>query len=239
MVRVRRPGALFQVNLPAMHEDGDGVSIFVKPRKDGRLVVTDLGMTFMRMSYGFNVTDAIVAQVEGVARANGFGIRDGRIQATIEARDLVPAMFGLMQIEVLAEPLAHETRRQERGLVEFRKMVVDLVVGTFGEERTETSFHDAAKDPEGFASVDVVVHGGARTLAVVAVSSTLAAEAAIGTKYMIGPALDRARWLAVPKDFNSLTNRTRSRLLREYDVLANSLAGNSDVVRSKLLDQAA
>lgn len=83
------------------------------------------------------------------------------------------------------------------------------------------------------------MRGGPRTLAIVAVSSTLVAETAIGTKFLVGPVLDRARWLAVPRDFNALTNKSRSRLLREYDVLANSLAGNTEVVRAKLLDRAA
>lgn len=239
MVRVRRPGSLYQLNLPAFHEDGDAVGIFVRPKRDGRVTVTDLGTTFMRLSYGIAITDAIMSQVDSVAQANGFAVHDGEIRSTVDQHDLMPALFGLMQIETLAEPIAHETRRHERVSLEFRQSVVDLVIGVFGSERAVPSFHDAANDPDGHASVDVVVHGGARTLAIAAVSSTLSAETAIGTKFLIGPALDRARWLAVPRDFNALTNRTRSRLLREYDVLASTLAGNADIVRAKLIDQAA
>jgi hypothetical protein len=238
LVRVRRPGSLFQVNLPAFHADGDAVSVFVRPLADGRILVTDLGMTFMRMSYGAKLTDAIESEVAKVAKLNGFELREGRIQARVVARDLMPAIFGLIQTEILAEPIAKESKRRERVARDFRKEVIEFVMSTFGEERTTVGFRDPARDPEGYAAVDVVVRGP-RTLAIVAVSSPTAANDALGTKLLTGPSLPNSRWIAVTSDFNALPNRSRARLLREYIVPANSLAADGDAVRARLLDQAA
>jgi len=240
MVRVRRPGAIFQVSLPSFHADGDAAGLFVRVHGDGRLTVTDLGTTFMRLSYGIKITSAVEAEVARVARANGFEVHEGRIQSTVIARDLVPALFGLMQIETLAEPMAKATRRQERVEVDFRKEVVDFVVATFGAERATVGFHDPTHDPKAYAAIDVVVRGGPRTLAIVAVSSPSAANDALGTKLITAPALEQSsRWIAVTRDFNALPDRSRSRLLREFLVPANSLDHDGDTVRDRLLDQAA
>ena len=50
-VRVRRPGSLFQVELPAYMGDGDAAAIYVRPGKNGSVILTDLGSTRTRISY--------------------------------------------------------------------------------------------------------------------------------------------------------------------------------------------
>ncbi|NOU18524.1 MAG: DUF1828 domain-containing protein [Bacteroidales bacterium] len=52
-IREKRPG-VYQLILPLYHEDGDMVDIFIE-EKNGDLVLSDYGMTLMRLSYSYEI----------------------------------------------------------------------------------------------------------------------------------------------------------------------------------------
>lgn len=53
-LKERRPG-LYQVFVPFFHPDGDMVDIFVRIKDNNTVVIEDLGMTTMRLSYIFSL----------------------------------------------------------------------------------------------------------------------------------------------------------------------------------------
>jgi hypothetical protein len=53
-VREKRPGVM-KLIVPMFHEDGDMVDIFLEELADGRVRVSDRGLSLMRLSYGFDV----------------------------------------------------------------------------------------------------------------------------------------------------------------------------------------
>jgi hypothetical protein len=53
-VREKRPGVM-KLIVPMFHEDGDMVDIFLEELADGRVRVSDRGLSLMRLSYGFDL----------------------------------------------------------------------------------------------------------------------------------------------------------------------------------------
>ena len=53
-VREKRPGVL-KLIVPIFHEDGDMVDIFLEELNDGRVRVSDRGLSLMRLSYSFDI----------------------------------------------------------------------------------------------------------------------------------------------------------------------------------------
>lgn len=53
-VREKRPGVM-KLIVPIFHEDGDMVDIFLEELPDGRVRVSDRGLSLMRLSYGFDL----------------------------------------------------------------------------------------------------------------------------------------------------------------------------------------
>lgn len=238
MVFARRP-SVFQVSLPVYMADGDGVSVFVKPRRDGRFTVTDMGMTLMRMSYAGNVSEKMERSIERLAESVGFSLKGGEIRCVVGSREVVAALFGLVQIETQAEPMMRERRQADRAMHDFRDAVVALLVELFGAQNVELGYHDKATDPEGVCKLDAIVHA-ARPLVVAAVASELAAERAVVNKLELAPRLRTTHhWIAVPRDIGSLPTRAQKRLNRHYWLAGDGLESGREVVTERLLEMAA
>jgi len=53
-IQEKRPG-IFQLMLPIFHEDGDMIDIFVQSNGPGDILISDFGMTIMRLSYHYDI----------------------------------------------------------------------------------------------------------------------------------------------------------------------------------------
>lgn len=102
-VRARRPNKLYQIELPAFMGDGDGAQIYVESGDKGKVVMTDLGATCMRISYTTKITKKVEAQLARLAEPQGFSYVDGEFRAEIPLTELMPAALGLLQIQAQAE----------------------------------------------------------------------------------------------------------------------------------------
>jgi hypothetical protein len=98
-VRLRRPG-LIQVYVPMLHEDGDIIEVFIDERypHDGKVRITDLGKTLMRLSYTFEVdTDSRRGILNQIVMANGVEIEDGALFMDAEKHEVYAAVMQLAQ----------------------------------------------------------------------------------------------------------------------------------------------
>ena len=74
-----RPG-IYQVFLPAYYPDGDMIDIFLKPMKDGHIMVCDMGLTLMRLSYTYDLnTDKKKKIFNEILHSEGADIENGNI----------------------------------------------------------------------------------------------------------------------------------------------------------------
>lgn len=215
-VSTRRPGRIFQVSIPAYMSDGDAVIIFIeKTKRAGVLRVTDLAHTLMRLTYEDDFTDDMLAGLEALAERNGFSVSDGAVQTEVPERELLPALMGLVQIEACAEgvvaPRAYRGPRPE----EFRRLVIEALKQEFRDRVQEHYVPPGA--PNSDFEIDAVVNFG-RTVAVAAIPSDIEAERAVGTRFALSEKMPRALWLAVPKDIERLTKKSKSRLMKAYTI---------------------
>ncbi len=214
-VSTRRPGRVFQVTVPAFLPDGDNAILFVEGGKGATLRVTDFGHTLMRMTYEESFSEEVLAHLESLAGRNGFSLRDGELEVEVTPSDLLAALMGLIQVEACAE--AYVGRRIVRGPrpEEFRRMVMDALRAEFGD-KLEERFVPPGAPSKDFA-VDALLRFE-RPIVVAAVPSDVEAERAVGTRYAVEAQLHRAYWLAVPKDMDRLSRKSRDRLIKAYTV---------------------
>jgi hypothetical protein len=53
-IRKKRPG-VYQLLLPIFHEDGDMIDLFITPKENGQLILSDYGLTLQRLSYSYDI----------------------------------------------------------------------------------------------------------------------------------------------------------------------------------------
>ncbi len=111
-IRLRRPGVV-QVYVPMNHEDGDGIEVFVDERYniDGKIRVTDLGKTLMRLSYTFDVdSDSKRSILNRIVESNGANIEDGEIFIDVDYGDLYASAMQLAQISAKVSSMRFHKR---------------------------------------------------------------------------------------------------------------------------------
>jgi hypothetical protein len=209
-LRVRRPGKIFQVEVPAFLDDGDGVQLYLEPAGSEKWLVSDLGQTLMRISYTRPIDDAAMSHVGRLAERNGFKITEGAIGVEVPMAELVPALFGLAQVQAVAEATLRAPKHRGPRAEDFRELVMSALREAFKERLRE---HVVLDSEEAF-TVDAVIEGP-RPLGVFAVPNDLEAERAIGT-CLRAKALDVRDWVAIPRDIDDFTNKTRARLVDTF-----------------------
>lgn len=236
-VRVRRPGRLFQVELPAYMGDGDAAEIYVRPGEgEGSLVVTDLGSTRTRISYRRELDESIDAELARLADSHGLELVDGELQVEVAPNELLGATLGLLQVEAQAEQLAYVAKRKMREATQFRRQVIELLHELFRDEQLKTPFFDEENDTEGLYKVDALIRGK-KPVAIAIVPGDLEAERAIVAKLVLEKSvIPDARWLAIPRDLERLASRTRKRLLDQYWTTGSSF--EREEVQKRLRDLA-
>jgi hypothetical protein len=65
---------------------GDAALVFVRPEEDGRVTLTDLGHTCMRLSYTRRLTEKTDAVLRALAERHGFTLKQGEIASNDAAR---------------------------------------------------------------------------------------------------------------------------------------------------------
>lgn len=236
-VRVRRPNSLFQVELPAYMGDGDAAAIYVRPRRDGGLIVTDLGSTRARISYQRKLSAEIDAEIARLATDQGLRLEDGEIRAEVPMSELLAASLGLLQVEAQAERLAATTTRRTQEASHFRDEVLELLRSMF-EGLVREPFFDEERDREALYKVDALI-STKTPLAVALIPGNIDAERAVGAKFALRDvAPPRTRWVAIPRNMEQLSSETRKRLTREYNLAAPVFEEDRDVVQSRLRDLA-
>ncbi len=237
-VRARRPGALFQVNLPAFLADGDAVAVYLRPGEDGRLTMTDLGHTCMRLSYSRKLTNEVLATVADLAQRHGFALDEQRLAATIRREDILGAALGMIQIQSEAEAVIARTISRGKQSDTFRKAVREMLGETFGD-RVAFDYHEPG-DKDGLYSLDAMIQGPAASIGIAIAPSTVDAERAVAAKMHLAATLPRGRrrWVAIPRDVSALDKKTQLRLMKEYLVPVPKFEDERDAIGSKILDLA-
>lgn len=234
-VTTRRPGAVFQVHIPAFFSDGDAASIFARPREDGGLELTDLGITEMRVSYHGDLTPQVRSALAGLAREHGVTVDDGELVVPAREGEVLAAILAILQVQTRAEHIARAAVTSEKLVAEFRAAARQLLREMFGDALQEKHAITSI-DPSGLYALDGYVERAAGPpLCFSLVSGGMSAEQAVATRHALRPGLAKtmAKFVALPSDLERLPALSRRRLIDSYDTIACS-AWDEEVVRAKL-----
>ena len=239
-VVARRPGKVYELDVPAYLSDGDAASVFALPLPDGQIRLTDLGHTASRIGYTRNLTARIEDLLARLAERNGFNLVDWEIRADVPPAELLAGAMGLVQIQSSAEAAISTGLRAAVSAERFREIVRETIREAFPAAQVGFS------DPHGEYSIDAVIEGPRAVVGIAAVPSDIEAERAVAAKLKLDPYLqkelgpDRARrWIALPRDINALSAPSRTRLMREYLAPIPVFEAGRSLVGEKVLELAA
>jgi hypothetical protein len=96
--RDRRPGVV-QIVAPLFHEDGDMVDIFMdKPDQDGKIRISDYGMTLMRLSYSYDVDTPTKRKILArILSENGVVDDNGSLYLEATRENVFPSLLQFAQ----------------------------------------------------------------------------------------------------------------------------------------------
>lgn len=233
IVRPRRPG-LYQVTVPAFLIDRDPAAVFVRPMADGRVRVTDVGQTSMRISYTRKLTPDVLEALGSLASLHGIALDEGELSAVVQPDEVLAATMALVQVQTAAEVSIAVTVRRRASAEQFRREVQDILKEAF-RESCLLNFFDAANDSEALWKMDAVIRGPRTDIAVAILGGTTEAERAVGTAAHIRHALRAHQFLvAVPRDINELPDLTRKRVMTEYLVPVPSFSEQRGVLPDRI-----
>jgi len=97
-VSEKREG-IYQIAAPFYHEDGDMFEIFLKSDNSGsKVIISDYGMTLMRLSYSYEIDTANKEKVlNRIIACNHLNLRNGEIILETDMNHLENAIFQFVQ----------------------------------------------------------------------------------------------------------------------------------------------
>ena len=121
----KRPG-IIQIFAPFFHEDGDMLDIFLESR-NGKIIISDYGMTIMRLSYTYDLDSPNKQQIfERIVAENGLQEHDGNIYLETTERQLYNALFQFAQTIAKVTTMSYYKREVLKSF--FYEMLEDFVI---------------------------------------------------------------------------------------------------------------
>lgn len=168
-----------QVIVPFEFADGDGLVIRLRSLGDERWEWTDVGHTFMHLSYILDLdtleSGPRAETLTSVKRRFDIEDRDGELVRPSSSATLGEDLFRFSQALIEVADLRTHTR--ERVISTFRADLDSVLVERFGD-RLEKEWHVADRDPENHYTVDYLINHLKRPIAVFAVPADQAALSA-------------------------------------------------------------
>jgi len=132
-VREKRPGVM-KLIVPLFHEDGDMVDIFLEEIADGRVRVSDRGLSLMRLSYDFDIDTENKERIfRRILNENRVQEDRGNLFVDVAPAHLYPAILNFGQTVAKVTNMALYRREIIANL--FYEMLQDKVVDRLGEFR--------------------------------------------------------------------------------------------------------
>lgn len=233
----RRPGRIYQIDLPAFLGDGDGVFIFVVPGPEATVRLSDLGQTTLRLSYTRRITPQVTSTLGRLADRHGLKLEDGRLFVDVPANEFLAGILALIQVQTAAETAITAAIRRSVSAENFKAIVREAIQEAFaGMVEFDLS------DSERLYSIDAVVRGPGASVGLAVVPSDLEAERAVVSKLKLAelqvPALPR-HWVALPRDINALSDKTRAHLMKEFLAPMPVFEAEREALREKVMSLAA
>ncbi|MDD3103543.1 MAG: DUF1828 domain-containing protein [Candidatus Cloacimonetes bacterium] len=119
-----------QVMLPIYYEDGDMVDIYTEPRGDNKTLISDCGMTLMKLSYYYEInTDNKSRILNQIIASNGLDYENGIISKIVDNTKLYPALISFGNTLMKVSTMTYFKREMIKNL--FYEMMDEVVTQLF------------------------------------------------------------------------------------------------------------
>lgn len=100
------------------HADGDPLEMYLTPldSSTGQFILTDLGMTLMRLSYSEELTDSLIDKVKILVSSYGLMFNDGSIEMCVCAENFKRYVFTFAMTITRVMALPELTRKREKSV---------------------------------------------------------------------------------------------------------------------------
>lgn len=231
-VRVEPLGARdARVFVPFEFPDGDRLVIRLRETGDAGYELTDMGHTFMHLSYEVDI-DALESGnrkvlLEAIEQRTGVEERSGELVLPTRADVVAGDLFQFVQALLQVSDLRFLSRERVRST--FAEDLRGLLSERFGE-RAHFDYFDAHHDPEHRYPIDCLLNSLPRPLAIFGVGSDAQARDATITL------LQFDRWgqdlfaMGVYEEMEGMASKVVARLSDVIDKQFSSLAGNEQAI---------
>jgi hypothetical protein len=235
-VRVEPLGAHdARVFVPFDFPDGDGLVIRLRDKGDALYEWTDMGHTFMHLSYDVDM-DALDSGnrkvlLEAIQRRAGLEERSGELVLPTSSDVLAGDLFQFVQALLQVSDLRFLSRERVRST--FADDLQALLLDRFGK-RAQFGYWDEDHDPERRYQVDCLLNHLPRPLAIFGVASDSQARDATITL------LQFQKWgrelfaMGIYEEMEELPSKVVARLSDVIDKQFSSLAGNEHAIADYL-----
>jgi len=229
-----------RVDTPFRFNDGDNLVIRLRRLRDGGFEWTDLGHTFMHLSYSMDV-DALLQGPRAVTLTDALRRldvedRDGELVLAASEAALGSSLLLFAQALVQVADLRYTTRElvQSTFLDDFRGLMKDSFGG-----RATLDYTDPDHDPNAEYTIDCLINGVPRPVAVFAIPNDTACLLATITLLQMRGWGRRMFTVGVHEDHEERNRRALARFTDVVDKQFSALAGSQDAVTGYLSERIA
>jgi hypothetical protein len=211
-IHERRPG-VFQVILPMFHPDGDLYELFLEDKDQDHCLITDLGLTLMRLSYNFDIDTDTKRQIFRKILAEGGAREDkGAIVLEVALDRLYPAI--LQYVKLVTQVITMQLYRREVVRSLFYENLEEIVATKLSGFLVTRKLKPIEARPE--LEVDYVFDAK-RPLFVFGIKDGAKARLATIACLEVEKGAIPFRSLAVHEDFEALSPTDRSLITNSMD----------------------
>ena len=115
-IKLVRPG-IVRIGIPYYYPDGDQIELFIQPHNSYHLLIVDMGMTLMRLSYEFSIDTTNKRKILHEVLANhGAEEIDGNIKLLTPINQLFPYLMEYVQIITRVSDISYLKRETVKSL---------------------------------------------------------------------------------------------------------------------------
>lgn len=203
-----------QVSLPMYAEDGDLYEIFVRKSEEGKYIITDCGITLMRLSYTYDIdSDRKREILNKIIFSNEVDLVDGEIIIETDTDNFENSVYRLAKVIAKVSNMSIYSKAVVKSL--FFEQLEEFIYKELGNYNPQKSFKPIPESPE--YEVDYCFNGREKPIYLFGINTTDKARiTTISCQQFIIKQI-QFRSVIVFEDLDKIRRADRNRLLNISD----------------------
>ena len=136
-----------QVTIPMFAEDGDIYEIFVKELEEGKYIITDCGITLMRLSYSYEINSDRKREIfNKIIRSNKVEFQSGEILLESDIQNFENSVFRLAQVIAKVSNMSVYSKEVIKSL--FFEHLEEFIYDKLSKFKPQKDYYPMPENPE-------------------------------------------------------------------------------------------